>query len=139
MSRTSLSVAPHKHHTFLEKIGPRGFSLIELMIAMTLFAIVSLGVYPLMWTNILSNSKNSLRNGAETAAVRWMDTLSAQGYNGLTNVAETSDPLNTSYTYQVVVTTNTVNDRKDVRLTIRWSLGSRNYNYSVETVKVRNS
>lgn len=109
------------------------------MIAMTLFAIVSLGVYPLMWNNIVANSKNGLRKEAETVAVRWMDTLSARGYNGLASVAETADPVDSNFTYQVAVTTNAANDRKEILLTIRWSLGNTGYNYSVQTVKVRNS
>jgi len=116
-----------------------GFSLIEMMIAMTLFAIVALGVYPLMWTSMQTNTRNGLHKTAENLSVRWMDSLIAQGYNNLANVSETSDPIDSNFTCQVIVTTNAADDRKEILLTIRWSLGKNDYSYRVQTIKVRNS
>jgi prepilin-type N-terminal cleavage/methylation domain-containing protein len=136
---------PHQSNTPTPKpyrqLGTHGFSLIELMVAMSIFLIVSLGALPLMITNIHLNQRNQLRNEAFAVTSRWVDWLHAQHWRptgtSLLNVPDvslTNDGIDPGFQYAIDCTQAVVNRRYNCNVSVNWSYRGQAYTYGTSTI-----
>ncbi|TYO99929.1 prepilin-type N-terminal cleavage/methylation domain-containing protein [Geothermobacter ehrlichii] len=123
--------------------GDRGFTLIELMVAMVIFLIVSMGALPLMISNMHLNQRNAMRNVAIEVAGRWVEWLHSQKWRptdtadlNVPDVAATADTIDPRFSYAINCN-EVVNDRRyDCRVTVTWNYRGQAYSYAVDTIVV---
>ena len=95
----------------------KGFTLIEVMLAMGVFAIGILAVASMQITAFQGNRSARLRTEAVTCASEYMEDLVNQGYSAITDGSDTKGEIDLSWT----VSDNTpVNNTKTVKVIASW-------------------
>ena len=117
------------------------FTLIELIVAMSIFMIVSLGALPLMISNMHLNQRTQMHNEAHAVASRWVDWLHAQDWRPtgtaplvVPDVSQTTDSIDTRFQYAIDCTQITVNRRFDCDVSVDWSYKGQVYSYDTSTI-----
>lgn len=118
----------------------RGFTLVELLVSLAIFMIVSLGALPLMITNMHLNQRNQIRNQATAVTGRWIDWLHSQDHRptgaaplSVTDVNSTTDPLDSRFNYAIDCSQITVNRRFDCAVSVTWNYRGESYSYAATT------
>jgi Tfp pilus assembly protein PilV len=119
-------------------MGKQGFSLVELLVSLLLFMLVSLGVLPLLITNLHGNTEVRLRGEAQRVAAEIMDRLQATPYRTLGGGEESVVREGVVFTCQIETAASGGNDRRTVDLTVSWQYRGRNYSYTLSGIRVRN-
>ncbi len=139
---------PHQSDTptpkLYRQLGTHGFSLIELMVSLSIFMIVSLGALPLMISNMHLNQRNQVRNDSIAVASRWVDWLHTQSWRptstsalNVPDVAQAPDPIDSRFQYAIDCTqivTVPANRRFDCDVTIDWTYRGQAHNYDTSTI-----
>jgi type IV pilus modification protein PilV len=110
---------PHKN---MINIDSRGFTLIEVMIALAIFSIGILGMYALQISSI--NGNTSARN--RTQAIAWaanrMEILLQTPFAAIADGQETQGPYNIQWTApQVDINGDGVNDARNIQINVTWN------------------
>lgn len=120
-----------------------GFTLVELMVAMAIFLIVSLGALPLMITNMHVNRRNQLRNEGIAIASRWVDWLHSKDWRPtgssdllVPDVAQTADTIDPRFNYAIDCSEAVTNRRFDCRVDVSWAYHGSDYHYATSTVVI---
>ncbi|MCD6332035.1 MAG: prepilin-type N-terminal cleavage/methylation domain-containing protein [Bacteroidales bacterium] len=110
-------------------IGEKGFTLIEVMIAMGVFAIGILAVASMQITASQGNRSARLQTEAVTRASECMENLVNQGYSDITDGSDTQGEINLSWT---VADDTPITDIRTVTVTATWNDrgGTRNADFS---------
>ncbi|WP_020674716.1 type IV pilus modification PilV family protein [Geopsychrobacter electrodiphilus] len=107
----------------------RGFSLVELMVALAIFMIAVLGMAPLLITHIRVNAENQLRSAAQDIAVEEMNRLQVLDYPDLAAVS--AGPITERSLYSLVRTIEgdqPGTDQTRITVKVNWiSRGVKNY------------
>ncbi len=117
-------------------MSKQGFSLVELLVALTIFMIAVLGMAPLLITHIRVNSQNQLRTVAQDIAVEEMDRLQVVDYPDLAAVS--ADPTTMRGTYSMVRTVETDQpgaDQTRIKIAVSWSHQGSNKSYQIVAVR----
>ena len=105
-----------------ERRHDRGFTLIEIMIAITLLSVGLLGMAGLTVGIIRSNSLSSEVTEATTLAQTKMEDIKRLGYSGVTAQSEAYNTISGYPTYRrVTQVANTPTGMKTVTITVLWS------------------
>ncbi len=132
-----------KNHTSGFLPNQAGFTLVELLVAMVIFLIVSLGALPLMITNMHVNQRNAMRNEAIRVADRWIEWLHSQNWRpnstaamNVPDVGTTVDTFDPRFTYAIDCTQVVADRRFDCQVTVNWNYKGQAYSYAVDTIVI---
>jgi type IV pilus assembly protein PilV len=118
-------------------IRSKGFSLVEVMIAMLILAIALLALAGLMVTTTRNSSFGGHMTEASTFAQDKLEQLRVSPWTG---VATGNDTLQGStgitYTRNWTVTPNTNGDQRWVSITLTWTDPTKNSNHSMRLLSV---
>ncbi|MGE0823618.1 MAG: prepilin-type N-terminal cleavage/methylation domain-containing protein [Candidatus Binatia bacterium] len=120
-----------------------GFSLIEVLVAMVIFSIVSLATNSLVLHSMAAISDNSLASEAIAVAQSRIERMRTMPYNAIDSTAcvpnsVTSSKGHTTFTVvcQVYADTPAVGLKK-IRVTINWTYKGVSKSYATETIYTR--
>ena len=119
------------------KRAQSGFSLIEVLVAMVIFAIVSLAISSLMVNSMAQISKNALASEAISLAQRQMEDLRNISFADIQNnsYSASSSKGNTTFTVSWVVADNTpAAGAKKINLSVNWLHKGAPQKYELETI-----
>jgi type IV pilus modification protein PilV len=114
-----------------------GFTLIEVMVALVIFAFGILAVIGLQATAIRGGHQSQTLSEAASAGANRIETLITQDYAAL---ADGSDTVNGKYTLNWEVNENTSGEltgTKSIDLTVQWTEGGRTHEVVYEFLKAR--
>jgi type IV pilus modification protein PilV len=94
-----------------------GFTLIEVLVAMAVFAIGILAITGMQVTSIQGNQSARLRTEAISYASKHMDTLISNGYSAATDGSATEGLIDLEWE---IFPNSPVNDAKTIVLTAEW-------------------
>lgn len=115
--------------------GDKGFSLVEVMVSLVIFLITSMGLLPLLITNMQANQGNSLHAQARRLAGEIMAELQVVDYAGLAMIAD--EPLlvaNIAIQQQVEQNLPQL-DQSRITVTARWQQQGRTHAYQLQTIR----
>ena len=115
-----------------------GFSLIEVMVAMVIFAFGILAVLGMQVTAIRGGAQSQNLSDAASAGANMIETLISQDYAYL---ADGTDTVGGKYTLKWDVNENTsgeLTDTKSIDLTVQWTEGGRTHEVAYQFLKARN-
>jgi len=109
----------------MKNLNDKGFSLIELLIAVTILAVGLLAVAGLQVTAIQGNTQGNLTSQATTIAEDQIETIRNMDYAAISFAANPyieADVGGTSFTRETLVETdNPMPDLKKITVTVRWN------------------
>ncbi|MDT8443582.1 MAG: prepilin-type N-terminal cleavage/methylation domain-containing protein [Desulfuromonadales bacterium] len=115
--------------------GDKGFSLVEVMVSLVIFLITSMGLLPLLITNMQANQGNSLHAQARRLAGEIMAELQVVDYAGLAVIAD--EPLlvaNIAIQKQVEQNLPQL-DQSRITVTASWQQQGRTHAYQLQTIR----
>ncbi len=115
--------------------GNKGFSLVEVMVSLVIFLITSMGLLPLLITNMQVNHGNSLHTQARRLAGEIMAELQVVDYAGLAMIAD--EPLRiANIAIQQQIEQNLPQlDQSRITVTARWQQRGRTHTYQLQTIR----
>jgi prepilin-type N-terminal cleavage/methylation domain-containing protein len=113
----------------------KGFTLVEVLVSLVIFMIASMGLLPLLMTNLQVNHGNSLRMQAQRLAGEVMAELQVVDYAGLAMVAD--EPLLVAgFEIQQQIEQNMpLTDQSRITVTARWQQRNRSHHYQLQTIR----
>ncbi|MCK4910371.1 MAG: prepilin-type N-terminal cleavage/methylation domain-containing protein [Thermodesulfovibrionales bacterium] len=127
--------------------GSRGFSIVELMIAMVILLFVALAMMQTAMVTMDSNARNVIRDeGVRLASekLNWLKTSVAEDDLGAKD--GTSEPIDRdirnmkiSYTVTYGVTTLAVGEVAKIEVTVSWSWRQQDYDVTLSTIRALTS
>ena len=119
-----------KYRLFKKLDNKEGFSLIELMIALTIFAVGILALAQLQTSAIIYNSEAQRYSAATIIAQNKIDEIRAMPFNDIVNETENID----SYTVTTTVINNDpIDDAKSIDVVVSW-VHKGNKSYTLQTI-----
>lgn len=114
--------------------GVRGFTLVEVMVSLVIFMIASMGLLPLLMTNMQANHDNSRHAQARRLAGEVMAELQVVDYAGLASAAVAVSVADIEV--QPLVEQNVPRDGQS-RLTVTalWERSGRIHRYQLQTIR----
>ena len=114
----------------------RGFTLVEVVIALAVFAIGILALYTMQVTSIQSNGGARKRTEAVSWATNQMEILRTTPYDSLANGQTAQGAYNLSWTITDIDLDNDgVNDSKDISVNVNWQDRSRQLSTNLRHVR----
>jgi len=118
-----------------QRTKPRGFTLIETLAAMALFAIVASGASALAIQSMRHLAANRHGTHAAMIAQEEMEYQRGLDYASMTTRSYSRSMANQTYTVSAVVTPNDPgNNMTRIRVTISWTSAEGDKSYAVESV-----
>lgn len=120
-------------------LNRKGFTLVEVMIALLMLLLISLAMMQTALVSIDANMTNVLRDEAVHVAEQRMTTARNTSFDALTSdgadVPEDRKVRNATITYNTRLTATTLNtDNKQVRVDVRWAWKGQNYTHTTSTI-----
>ena len=127
---------PRPPHPHCDRLAVAGFSLIEVLVAMTIFAIVSLAVSKLMFDATAMISQNEAESQAIAFAQQAMENLRTMKFANLTNGSSTYyDGKGRQFTVVWTVTPDTPAVFMDtIVVTASWQDKGQTYSYELRNI-----
>ncbi len=118
-----------------EAKGVGGFTLVEVMVSLLIFMIASMGLVPLLITNLQVNHGNSLHAQAQRLVGEAMAELQVVDYASLTVVA--NEPLLVAEVeiQQEVEQNRPQPDQSRITVTALWQQQGRSHRYQLQTIR----
>lgn len=115
--------------------GDKGFTLVEVMVALVIFLIASMGLLPLLITTLQVNHGNSLHAQARRLAGEVMAELQVVDYTSLAMVSD--EPLSVAEIdiLQQVEQNIPQPDQNRITVTARWQQQGRTHTYQLQTIR----
>jgi prepilin-type N-terminal cleavage/methylation domain-containing protein len=108
--------------TTRKRSGQRGFSLIEVLVACTLFSLVSAGITSFAVSSMRRTSGNRASAGAVVAGQQELEDLRALAYSDVASRTYNTTVGNLSYTVATVVQNNTPGaNMKQLTVSVSWT------------------
>ena len=104
------------------EVNNRGFTLIEVVFALTILAIGILGLYALQLSSINGNASAGKRTQAVAWAANRMEILQETPFADIANGQETRGIYNIQWTApQIDLNNDGVDDARDIQISVTWS------------------
>jgi prepilin-type N-terminal cleavage/methylation domain-containing protein len=113
----------------------KGFTLTEVMVSMAIFLVASMGLLPLLHTNIQANRANRLHTQARRLAGEVMAELQVVDYASLAGVSGESLLAGEIEVMQRVESNLPMADQSRITVTARWQLRDRIYSYQLQSIR----
>lgn len=113
----------------------RGFTLAEVMVSLVIFMVASMGLLPLLLTNLQANRGNSLHAQARRLAGEAMAELQVIDYASLATVPETPLLAGDVEILQRVEQDRPQPDQSRITITARWQQQGHNHSYQLQTIR----
>jgi prepilin-type N-terminal cleavage/methylation domain-containing protein len=113
----------------------KGFTLVEVMVSLMIFLITSMGLLPLLMSNLQVNHGNSLHMQAQRLAGEMMAELQVLDYAGLATVAE--EPLLVAGVeiQQQIEANVPQHDLSRITVTASWQQQGKTHRYQLQTIR----
>lgn len=112
-----------------------GFSLVEVMVAMTVFAIAASAVTSLMFHSTEAISGNNYSSQAVTCAQEELEIVRAKSYDEITDASSECVGDEMSFEVSRAVTENEPDDGvKTIVVTVSWTEKGESKSYEIETI-----
>lgn len=115
--------------------GDKGFSLVEVMVSLVIFLIASMGLLPLLITNLQVNHGNSLHAQARRLAGEVMAELQVVDYASLPMIAAVPLSVAQIEVLHQVEQDTPQPDQSRLTVTARWQQQGRTHDYRLQTVR----
>ncbi len=116
-------------------IGEKGFTLVEVMVSLLIFMVASMGLLPLLITNLQVNHGNSLRAQAQRLVGEVMAELQVVDYASLTVIANEPVLVANVEIQQEVEQNRPQLNQSRITLTANWQQQGRNHRYQLQTIR----
>jgi len=113
----------------------KGFTLVEVMVSLVIFLIASMGLLPLLITNLQVNHGNSLHSQAQRVAGEVMTKLQVIDYAGLAAIADESLSVANVEIQQQIEQNRPQTDQSTITVTARWQQQGRSKHYQLQTIR----
>lgn len=113
----------------------RGFTLAEVMVSLVIFMVASMGLLPLLLTNLQANRGNSLHAQARRLAGEAMTELQVLDYESLASVPEAPLLAGDVEIIQRVEHNRPQPDQSRITITARWQQQGHTHSYQLQTVR----
>jgi len=113
----------------------RGFTLVEVMVSLVIFLIASMGLLPLLLTNLQVNSDNSLHAQARRLADAVMTELQVTEYARLTSVPGEPILVENIEIDQRIERNQPLPEQSRITVTARWQQRGRSHSYQLQTIR----
>jgi prepilin-type N-terminal cleavage/methylation domain-containing protein len=113
----------------------KGFTLTEVMVSMAIFLVASMGLLPLLHTNLQANRANRLHTQARRLAGEVMAELQVVDYASLAGVSGESLLAGEIEVMQRVESNLPMADQSRITVTARWQLRDRIYSYQLQSIR----
>jgi prepilin-type N-terminal cleavage/methylation domain-containing protein len=113
----------------------QGFSLVEVMVAMVIFLVASMGLLPLLMTNMQANQGNLLHAQARRLAGETMAVLQVVDYALLDVAADDVLQAGGVEVRQTVEADTPVLDQSRITVTALWRQRGQQHRYQLQTIR----
>ena len=118
-----------------QKRRGKGFTLVEVMVSLVIFLIASMGLLPLLMSNLQVNHGNSVHAQAQRLAGEVMAELQVIDYAGLALVASEPLAIEGLEVLQQVEQNLPQLDQSRITVTARWQQQGRTHHYRLQTIR----
>ena len=115
--------------------GSKGVTLVEVMVSLVIFLIASLGLLPLLITNLQVNHGNRLHAEARRLVGEVMAELQVADYASLATVADESILIADIEIQQQVEQNVPLLDQSRITVTARWQQRGQSHRYQLQTIR----
>jgi len=115
--------------------GTKGFSLVEVMVSLVIFMVVSMGLLPVLMTGLQANSDNSLHAQARRLAGEAMAQLQVIDYANLVMIPDEPLLAGDIELQQQVEENIPAFDQSRITVTARWQQQGRTHRYQLQTIR----
>ena len=115
--------------------GESGFSLVEVMVAMVIFLVASMGLLPLLMTNMQANQGNALHAQARRLAGEAMATLQGVDYAILGLAGGDSQLFEGIEIRQAVEEDTPAQNQSRITVTALWQQRGHQHRYQLQTIR----
>jgi len=112
-----------------------GFTLVEVMVSLVIFLIASMGLLPLLLTNLQVNRGNSLHAQASRLADEMMAELQVTDYASLASVPEEPIQFDDIEIDQRIERNLPLPDQSRITVTARWQQRGNRHSYQLQTIR----
>ena len=113
----------------------QGFTLVEVMVSLVIFLVASMGLLPLLMTNLQVNHDNSLHARARRLAGEMMAELQVVDYAGLTMAPMSHCRWRRSRFSSRLSRTRQQLDQSRITVTALWQQQGRSHRYQLQTIR----
>ena len=118
-----------------QRRGDQGFTLVEVLVSLVIFMIASMGLLPLLMTNLQVNHGNSLHTQAQRLAGEVMAELQVVDYAGLITLADEPLLIAGFEIQQQVEQNMPLTDQSRITVTALWQQRQRSHRYRLQTIR----
>lgn len=115
--------------------GAKGFSLVEVMVSLVIFMVVSMGLLPLLINGLQVNHDNSLHAQARRLAGEAMAQLQVIDYANLVMIPDEPLLAGDIELQQQVEENIPAFDQSRITVTARWQRQGRTHRYQLQTIR----
>lgn len=115
--------------------GNRGFTLVELMVSLTIFLIASMGLLPLLLNNLQVNRNNTLHGQARRLAADTMTRLQLTDAEQLTAASALPMLVGPIEVLQRVEPDQPASGLSRLTVTTRWEAAGRQHRYQLQSIR----
>lgn len=112
-----------------------GFTLVEVMVSLVIFLIASMGLLPLLLTNIQANQAVGMHAKASRLAAEAMTELQHVEYTQLGSLSGASRVTDSMEVERFVERDNPVHGQSKITVTTHWQLQGRSHSYQLQAIR----
>ena len=113
----------------------KGFTLVEVMVSLLIFMVASMGLLPLLITNLQVNHSNSQHAQAQRLVGEVMAELQVVDYASLTAVADEPLLVANVEIRQEIEQNRPQLDQSKITVTAHWQQQGRSHRYQLQTIR----
>lgn len=118
-----------------ERREEQGFTLVEVMVSLVIFMVASMGLLPLLLTNLQVNRGNSLHAQAQRLAGQVMTELQVVDYASLAMVPDEPLLAGEIELAQRIDRDLPRPEQSTITVTVRWQQQGRSHSYQLQTIR----
>lgn len=114
-----------------------GFTLVEVMVSLVIFLVTSMGLLPLLLTNIQANHNLSLYNRARHLTSEVMAEIQVMDYASLGDYSSIEQSRGNFLILQQVDPDTPIDGQSRITVTTRWQQKGRTHSYQLQTIRTQ--